>query len=121
MMEEDDAHGCWEAAADPWDQFVETGLDYYRSELHGPALIAECLPIHGLEVLDLGCGQGWFSRQLAGRGARVVGVDWSARLIAHARRYEASEPLGVTYEVLDARQVATRFAPASFDLITGCM
>lgn len=51
----------------------------------------------------------------------MVGIDWSEKLIGHARRYEANRPLGISYEVLDATQVGKRFTPASFDLITGCM
>src|SRR5215213_9725932 len=41
--------------------------------------------VRGQRVLDLGYGQGWFSRQLAQRGAHVVGVDFSAGQIANAR------------------------------------
>lgn len=43
--------------------------------------------LDGLErpaVLDLGCGKGRFARHLAGRGARVVGLDLSARMLAEA-------------------------------------
>src|SRR5206468_2336410 len=55
------------------------------------------------------------------RAARVIGIDWSPRLIAHARRHEQEEPLGITYETLDAAQVGEHFAAASFDLVTACM
>ena len=115
------ARSCWDESADAWNHFVESGLDYYRIEFHGPALLDACSPVSGQDVLDLGCGQGWFSRQLARQGARVVGIDWSTRLIAHARQHEASQPLGITYETLDAAEVARRFVAESFDLITACM
>jgi 2-polyprenyl-3-methyl-5-hydroxy-6-metoxy-1,4-benzoquinol methylase len=115
------ALASWEEAADAWDQFVETGLDFYRTDLHGPALLEACAPVRGARVLDLGCGQGWFTRQLARAGAQVVGIDWSPRLITHARRHETGAPLGAVYEVLDAVQIGTRFAGQSFELITGCM
>jgi len=118
---DDLARTCWDDSADAWDHFVESGLDYHRVELHGPALLDACRPVHGCKVLDLGCGQGWFSRQLASRGAVVTGVDWSARLVEHARRHEARAPLGVAFEVMDAAQVASRFGAGSFDLATGCM
>jgi SAM-dependent methyltransferase len=36
-------------------------------------------------VLDLGCGHGWYTEQLRARGADVVGVDGSERLLAIAR------------------------------------
>jgi 2-polyprenyl-3-methyl-5-hydroxy-6-metoxy-1,4-benzoquinol methylase len=115
------AHSCWDEAADAWDHFVESGLDFYRTRLHGPALLEACEPVRGLDVLDLGCGQGWFSRQLAGRGARVQAIDWSERLIEHARRHEAEAKLGIAYEVLDAARIGERFGAQSFDLVTACM
>jgi SAM-dependent methyltransferase len=112
---------AWDKGAAAWDTFVESGADYYRTEIHGPALVAACEPIAGLRVLDLGCGQGWFSRQLARRGALVTGIDLSAGQIANARRHEATEPLGITYQQLNAEQIAAHWPPESFDLITACV
>ncbi len=37
-----DPAAAWDAAAPAWDDFVETGLDYWRTEVHGPALLAAC-------------------------------------------------------------------------------
>ena len=116
-----DPAAAWDAAAGAWDGFVETGLDYWRTEVHGPALLAACGDVRGQRVLDLGCGQGWFSRQLAQRGAHVVGVDFSAAQLANARRHEAAYPLGIAYCQLDAALVGEQWPAASFDLVTACM
>jgi SAM-dependent methyltransferase len=116
-----DPAAAWGAAADAWDEFVESGADYHRTDLHGPALLDACGDVDGRRVLDLGCGQGWFSRQLAGRGARVVGVDAAAPMLAHARRYEAARPLGIAYHHLDAARVAEMWPLGSFDLVAACM
>ncbi|MCW5804165.1 MAG: methyltransferase domain-containing protein [Deltaproteobacteria bacterium] len=131
MTDEATARRLWNDAADAYHHFIETGLDYYRTELHGPALLDACGDVRGLRVLDLGCGQGWFSRQLAGAGGHVTGIDWSAGLIEHARRLEEARHFqaqpsstthgGVTYDVLDAADLAARFAPGTFDLVTACM
>jgi ubiquinone/menaquinone biosynthesis C-methylase UbiE len=56
----------------------------------------------GLRVLDLACGQGRVSRELARRGARVVGLDISSALITLARSAEADKLLGITYVEGDA-------------------
>ena len=53
-----DSVEAWDSAADAWEEFVESGADYYRTELHGPALLAVCGDVSGLRVLDVGCGQG---------------------------------------------------------------
>ena len=36
-------------------------------------------------ILDLGCGQGWLTQKLYDRGASVVGIDGSNKLIERAR------------------------------------
>lgn len=41
--------------------------------------------VDGLTVLDAGCGTGRYLRLLADRGARTVGVDLSAAMLARAR------------------------------------
>jgi SAM-dependent methyltransferase len=113
---------AWDIAAEAWDDFVESGKDYYRTEVHGPALLRACGDVQGLRVLDLGCGQGWFSRQLAHAGARVVGVELSENQLANARRQEEGNPLGIEYRLLDAAEIGSHFpGGGSFDLVTGCM
>lgn len=54
-------------------------------------------PVAGLRVLDVACGHGRISRELARRGAEVAGIDISAALISKARQAEQAEPLGIRY------------------------
>jgi SAM-dependent methyltransferase len=53
------------------------------------ALVARLRPADGAKALDLGCGAGRHSRQLAARGLDVTGLDLSANSIRQARRFEA--------------------------------
>ncbi len=112
------ARAAWNEAAESWDDFVEGGGDYYRTEVHGPALLAACGDVAGRRVLDLGCGQGWFTRGLAAGGAAVVGLDVADRAVAKAAdragRHER-------YVVADAGRVGDLFRPGSFELATSCM
>jgi SAM-dependent methyltransferase len=49
-------------------------------------IIFDALPqLGGRTVLDLGCGLGEQTAELASRGARVLGVDWDDALLALAR------------------------------------
>ena len=67
----------------------------------------------GQSVLDLGCGAGTYSRLLAGRGHRVIGLDYSLPSLARARQYD---PDGAChYTAADA--YALPFAAFSFDLV----
>lgn len=119
--ERDASRTAWNAMADAYDAMAGTRADFYRTDVMGPALLSACGNMQGLAVLDLGCGQGYFSRLLAERGARVTGVDLSDGLIEHAVRREREKPLGIHYLVLDAAAVATRFPPATFDRVVSCI
>lgn len=58
--------------------------------------------LSGLSVLDLACGEGFYTRQLRANGAsEVVGVDISAEMIRLAQESEKTNPLGLTYHVQD--------------------
>src|SRR5262245_55813919 len=89
------ARESWDRVADAYAENQATGRDHYRYAFFGPAQLAMCGDVRGLNVLDLGCGNGYFSRALARLGARVTGIDISPRMIAHAREQEAAEPLGI--------------------------
>lgn len=59
--------------------------------------------LNGLHVLDLACGEGFYTRQLKLRGAsKVSGVDISAEMIRLANEAEVKNPLGLTYYAQDA-------------------
>jgi SAM-dependent methyltransferase len=54
--------------------------------------------LHGQSVLDLACGEGFYTRLIRRAGAdRVVGVDLSENMIAWAREQEEADPLGIDY------------------------
>ena len=65
------------------------------------ALLGLVPPLETTRVLDLACGQGRVSRELARRGATVVGIDVSVALLGIAREIEERQPLGITYVAAD--------------------
>jgi len=59
----------------------------------------------GKTVLDVACGEGFYTRMLRQRGAaRVTGVDLSQGMIDLARTQESQHQLGIDYVVADARE-----------------
>ncbi len=94
----------WEKSADWYDRVIgERGSDLYRNVVI-PAALGLLEPSKGERVLDIGCGQGVFSRALSEAGASVTGVDASRTLIATARQYPSRSP--IRFLERDAAQVA---------------
>lgn len=100
-------------SAAPAAQYDAIAAQYQRSKhsplrrfVEEPTLFAMLGDVAGLDVLDLACGEGWYSRRLRRRGARrVVGADVSPAMIELARGQERAEPLGIEYLVADAAEL----------------
>ena len=75
----------WGNVANWYNNLIENENDSYQRKLILPNLI-RLIEIKKEEVLlDLACGQGFFCREFARLGAKVIGVDISAELIKIAR------------------------------------
>ena len=75
--------------------------------------------VSGNRVLDAGCGQGYLSRLLAGRGAEVVAVEPAARLVGYARKLEGERRQGITYWQRDLSRLGDVGGP--FDAVVANM
>ena len=69
----------------------------------------------GMTVLELGCGAGYFTQELARSGADVVAIDVSPELLEIARS-NCSAP-NVRYEIENAYQLS--YGEAVFDSVVG--
>jgi trans-aconitate 2-methyltransferase len=98
-----------ERAPQTWDAglYVQRHSFVYQ---HGAGLLELLAPRRGERILDLGCGAGQLTAQIADAGAEVLGLDASAEMIAEARRLHPQR----TFEIADA----TRFeVDAPFDAV----
>ena len=71
-------------------------------------------PLEGIDVVDLGCGTGYFSAWLAKRGARPVGVDPTPAQLDTARRMQRET--GIEFPLVEAPGERVPLPDASFDL-----
>lgn len=109
----------WDAMADEW---VADGERSWASDepTWGMWEITEAelqlLPgdLDGIDAIELGCGTAYWSGWLARRGARVTGIDTSARQLETARRLAAEHGEDLTLIHGDAEAVP--YPDASFDL-----
>ncbi len=98
----------WTESVQDWietDQAIRTGmLDSWMLEALGE--------VSGKEVIDIGCGEGRFSRLLSEQGAAVTGIDLTEPLIERARELGGNEE---TYLQGDA-ETLDGVSDESFDL-----
>src|SRR6516165_2227898 len=97
------------------EQYKRARLQPWRTHIERYTLLRLAGDVAGKAVIDLACGEGYYTRALRQQGAaRVVGVDLSRAMIELAEAEEARRPLGVQYRVGDVR---TLEVSGEFDLV----
>jgi ubiquinone/menaquinone biosynthesis C-methylase UbiE len=99
-----------------WIGIIRDGLDPYQTGLTDPALLDLIGDCRGLEILDAGCGEGYFTRELHRRGAgHVHGVDTCEEFIDAARTHPGYRPDAMSFHHADV--AALPLADNSIDLV----
>jgi SAM-dependent methyltransferase len=96
------------------DFFTELPNAWWRAVMPPQATTADVdFVVHvaalspGARILDVPCGSGRHSLELARRGCRVIGLDVSAEAIAHARDTAAAQHLDLDLQVGDMGALPT--------------
>ena len=97
----DENRQIWDVNAHWWDDQIGDGNAFQEVLIEPPTeRLLEVCP--GESVLDVACGAGRFARRLTKLGAKVVGIDYSAKFIERARHRDNAEGVEVDYRVMDA-------------------
>ncbi len=83
----------WNDNAKTWTQLARAGYDTYRDYLNTPAFLAMLPDVQGLSGLDIGCGEGHNTREVAKQGAHLIGIDISDVFIRYAQEMEKKNPI----------------------------
>jgi SAM-dependent methyltransferase len=111
----------YDAIADAYAAGVDSAP--YNALYERPATL-ELLPnVDGASVLDAGCAAGWYSVELARRGATVIGVDSSATLLDYAKRRVDAAKLGnkIELRVADLSEALDFIADQTMDGIVSSL
>jgi SAM-dependent methyltransferase len=103
-----DTDGGWAASARAYISFQDAG-DRARTHLLDPVMLRLCGDVAGARTIDVGCGEGRFSRMLIDRGALAAGIDLTAEMVQAARERGSGEMMRANAERLP-------FGDASFDV-----
>ena len=87
----------WSGVADWYDEHIEQSADSYQAKVIMPNIVRILDPKPGMNILDIACGQGYFSRAFAEKGATVIGYDISKELIELAKKHSSKESKGIEY------------------------
>lgn len=104
----------YDRASTDWQRTAPILLSDFTAR---PFLLDWCDPVDNINVLDIGCGEGYFARNLKNRGAgELHAMDISKEMVRHAHDREQVERLGIRYSTGTATDLG-RFADDSFDLV----
>jgi len=119
-MQEEEVAKLWNNNAEQWAEHIRAGFDVYRDWFNNPAFADFAGDLSGLDVLDVGCGEGYNTRFFARRGVRITGVDLSAKMIELAQAEESRAPLGIDYLCASMTNLIG-VADGSFDAVISTM
>lgn len=95
----------WSSMAPEQIAALDPEGDFTKRHLLNPTVLAMLGDVSNCKVLDAGAGQGYFSRILARRGAKVTSLEPASALISHSVAHERREPLGVKCVQADLTEV----------------
>lgn len=75
----------WKKVAQSYDKLVAETGDLAHSKVINPIVSKFLGNLKGKSVLDAGCGNGYWSRKMARKAKRVIGIDFTEKLIKVAK------------------------------------
>ena len=113
-MKQDSSTIAWNAMGDEWFELARTGDA--RNYFIMPNMLRFMGDVTGKRILDLGCGEGGYSRALAKKGASLVSVDCSRRAIEYAVSLADEEGLSIEHYIRNSNDLFD-IASEEFDIV----
>ena len=100
-MKKDSSTECWnQVNIHEWIHTAQT--NDFRMYYIMPYTLEKLGNVRGKRILDLGCGDGGYSRALAKKGAFVTSADCSEVMVGYAKNKAEEENLKIDHHVVNA-------------------
>lgn len=118
-LSDDKVVESWHNNAEPWTEAVRESRIESRKLVTDRAIVDAVMSRSPKTALDIGCGEGWLSRELASRDVRVTGVDVVPALIERANLAGGGTFVVASYDEIAAGRLDVKVdvAVANFALI----
>jgi 2-polyprenyl-3-methyl-5-hydroxy-6-metoxy-1,4-benzoquinol methylase len=109
----------WYKNATPWVTAIQEHQIESRRLVTDRAIVDAVVSRGRKKILDLGCGEGWLTRELATRGMEVLGTDIVPELIEQARTIGNQRFKLASYQEIATGKLAEKFdvVVANFSLL----
>lgn len=118
-MQQDTSTQSWNNLGDEWIRLAQE-QDSTRMVFIMPYMLELMGDVSGKAILDLGCGEGGYSRELAKRGAIVTGMDCNESAIRYCVKTAEEKRLNVKYQLGNSKDLK-QFEDHSFDVVLSSM
>lgn len=103
----------WQQNAKEWSRVIDAE-EIASRKFTNKAIVDTLLSLNVKKVLDVGCGEGWLTRELSKNGIESIGIDATQELISIAKSKSEHNFYQLTYEEI----IASKEIPnAPFDLV----
>jgi len=113
-MKHDTSTLSWDKVGKEWCEFAQTGD--FRIHFIMPYTMEQLKDVSGKKILDIGCGDGGYSRALAHNGATLTSVDCSSDSIDFAKQKAIEKGLNITHHVRNSNDLYD-IDDSTFDIV----
>lgn len=113
-MKHDQSTQSWNRMGVEWIQLVQNSD--HRTQFVMPHMLNKLQDVAGKNILDLGCGEGGYARELARRGALVTAVDCNEAALAYSAQRAMEENLSICHFIRNSNDL-DGFVDNSSDIV----